>query len=181
MFVDKKTKVLVSKSFKTASSSFYDLLNQQSLNGGIIRFDYHRTINQILKEYDLDQEEYNTWTLIRNPWDYVVSAYCWARWNYECPTHYSFEDFIFKYSEFNWKKQIDYWDLEYIDYVIQYENLEEDSKKFCQIYGYSYHPLKKLKSGIRPEKSYQEWHTDKTRDYIYDVFEYVIKVYDYEY
>lgn len=181
MFIDSATKVLVSKSFKTAGSSFYELLSKQP-EESVERFDNHKTIREIIKKYNISEEDYTKITLIRNPWDYVVSAYYWARYNRECPVRYTFDDFVFKDSVFNWKKQLDFWELEIIDDVVQFENFDGDCRKFCDRYGYAYSKPKRYKSGIRPKNSpYQLHYSNTSREHIEMYFYDFIQVYDYKF
>lgn len=181
MFIDLKQKVLVSKSFKTASSSFFDLLSDVE-GDHIIKFDYHRTIKQMLQEYRLKEDKFTKITLIRNPWDYVVSAYFWAKYNNECPEHFEFEDFVYKDSEFNWKKQLYYWDLDYIDDVVKFEQFKDYSKMFCLMYAYPYKEPKRFKSGVRPSYiHYRDIHNRGTKDYIGSYFKNIIEAFEYEY
>jgi hypothetical protein len=152
MYYNKDKKLIVSKSFKTAI---------------VDKFNLPSSITKIVQ--------------VRNPWDYVVSAYYWAIKNQECPKNYTFEDFIFKPSNFNWKKQLEWWDLNYIDNFIRYEYLEQDIQAFSQLFNFNYDGLTNEKSDIRPKVFYQELHTLETKEYIQEIFKDQIKAFNYEY
>lgn len=182
MFVDYKNKIIVSKSFKTASSSFYKVI-QKGVNHNRYRlFNNHRTIKGIVASFNLKYEDYTKITLVRNPWDYMVSAYFWAIKNNECPSGYNFEDFVFKKSSFNWTKQKMYWDLDYIDRVIIYEDFEFQCKAFCREYGFKYTRPEKVKNNSRPfNTNYTDIHTERTKKYVENYFKDIIDKYDYRY
>jgi len=180
MYYNKDKKLIVSKSFKTASSSFYLFLNRNACTGNYYIWNDHMPLKNIVDKFNLPSSITKI-VQVRNPWDYVVSAYYWAIKNQECPQDYTFEDFVFKPSNFNWQKQLDYWDLNYIDNFIKYEHLKSDIKAFCQTFDFSYDYLDKEKSGIRPQISYIEVHTPKTKEYIQEIFKNQIKKFNYEY
>ena len=181
MYYNKDKKVIVSKSFKTASSSFYCFLKRNARIGEFALMNQHLTLKQIINKFNLNKNKVIKIVQVRNPWDYVVSSYYWAKDQKKCPQGYTFEDFIFKPSKFNWQKQLDFWDLNYIDNFIKYEHLENDIKAFCQTHDFSYDYLSKEKGGIRPQISYIEVHTPKTKEYIQEIFKNQIKTFNYEY
>lgn len=182
MFIDYSKKVIVSKSFKTASSSLYELLNKGANHNNSFLFNGHKTIKEIIDSYSIEPKIFDKLTIVRNPWDYVVSAYFWAKHNKECPPSYSFEDFILKDSKFNWRKQKKFWDLRYLDRVIYYEDFDNQCKGFCREYGYTYNKPPKIKSGIRPKKvNYRDVHSPNTIREVYFFFEKFIKELNYKY
>lgn len=180
MYYNQDKNLIVSKSFKTASSSFYSFLNRNARIGNYHIWDNHMPLKNIVDKFNLPSSIIKV-VQVRNPWDYVVSAYYWAIRNKECPKNYTFEDFIFKPSNFNWKKQLEFWDLNYIDNFIRYEHLENDIKAFSQSFGFTYDYLTKEKSGVRPSVSYIEVHTPETKEYIQKIFKDQIKAFNYEY
>lgn len=181
MYYNVDKKLIVSKSFKTASSSFFTYLSQNARVGNYELSDNHFTLQQMVGMYKLQIEEVTKIVQVRNPWDYVVSAYYWAVRNSECPSVYTFEDFVFKPSDFNWQKQLKWWDLDYIDNFIRYEYLEQDIAAFAQSFNFPYFSLGKEKSGIRPSITYQEIHTEDTKEYIAEFFKDQIQAFRYEY
>ena len=134
MYYNPHKKVLISKSFKTASSSLYTFFVSNLMDSECNQMNAHRTISQLIDIWDLPTDGLTRIVGIRNPWDYVTSAYHWAQLNGECPLSYSFNDFIFKKSDFDWKRQLNFWDINYIDDVIVFENFNEEIERICKKY-----------------------------------------------
>jgi len=134
MYYNEKNKILISKSFKTAGSSLYELLNEYvgKSHGMLANNHYHP--KQWRRMMGVNKNNSITVVGIRNPWDYVSSAYHWALLNGECPPSYSFNDFIFKPSEFNWQKQKLWWDVNEIDDIIIFEDLENEINRIAISY-----------------------------------------------
>ncbi len=167
MWYSSKSNIQISKSFKTASSSVYQLIKDNWFREGDKLIDNHWTHNKIEDEWGVKGKRI---TLIRNPWDYIVSAYHWALRNGEAPNEYSFEDFLYKPSGFDWKKQLEYWDCESDD-VIQLETLDADIERIRTKYNLAKitipltHQKKTLHRG-----NYQSYYNKESRDYIRLVF-----------
>ena len=89
------------------------------------------------------------------------------------------------------------------DFMIKYENLENDYKKVCEHFGIPYEPLLRLNTSTRfsaedlakykdlygakkdnnvyVNKSYQEHYNDESREYIGKIYAQLLKRYDYEF
>ena len=167
MWWSKRRNIQISKSFKTASSSIYELIKDNWFREGDKLIDNHWTHQKIEKEWKVKGERI---TLIRNPWDYVVSAYHWALRNGECPNEYSFEDFLYKPSGFDWQKQLLYWDCESDD-IIQFESLNKDIERIRDKYNLPHIviPLTHQKKTTN-RKKYQSYYNEESKDFIRLVF-----------
>jgi len=112
MYIDTYYKIIIPKGFKVAGSSLYTYLRNNVVGDryqDVILYNNHNTFSEIINEFGFEIDDYREVKIIRNPWDYVVSAYEWSRYNREIPENMDFSDFVFKDSKFNWKKQIAYW------------------------------------------------------------------------
>ena len=157
MYYNPHKKVLISKSFKTASSSLYTFCISNLMEDGSKQMNMHRTIPQIIEMWDVPTDDLTRIVGIRNPWDYVASAYHWAQINGECPLSYSFNDFIFKQSDFDWKKQLKFWDTNYIDDVILFEDLYNELQRICETYN--------LPTGLNKPVSWEKKTLNQTMGY----------------
>jgi len=169
MYYHPQKKILISKSFKTASSSFFSFLKDNCCGEKGLVVNKHITLKNLLKKYKLNSQDVTKIVQVRNPWGYIVSAYYWAKSNKECPSNYTFEDFVFKSNQFYILKQLEFWDLNYIDKVIRFEHLKEDIKQFCLDYNFSYINISHQKKGSY-KKHYREVHTQETAQYVANIF-----------
>ena len=71
------------------------------------------------------------------------------------------------------------------DFMIKYENLENDYKKVCEHFGIPYEPLIKLYTDTRmdvdPDRTYQKYYIPRTRDYIGNLYAKLIERYNYDF
>ena len=169
MYYNPKSKIIISKSFKTAGSSLYTLIKNNWLEEGCRLDNEHYTLKECQGIYKT--KEFTQLTLIRNPYDYVVSAYHWGKRNEEVPQDYTFQDFLYKPSQFNWQKQLKFWDTNDTDDVIQFEQLDVEIERL--VYEYN---LPKVKTPIPHEKktvervSYQYYYNEEDKHYVRRVF-----------
>jgi hypothetical protein len=95
-------------------------------------------IRYIEKSSDLSSEQFFKFTCIRNPWDLAVSWYFFQRYNKRKIAQCSFEEYVekrCKESDFlNIKPFLFHKNNYSIDYVIRYENYEEDTQKIFDKY-----------------------------------------------
>ena len=169
MYYNPKRKIIISKSFKTAGSSLYTLIKNNWLEEGTQLHDMHWTLEECQNIYG--EKEFTQLTLIRNPYDYVVSAYHWGKRNNEVPHEYSFQDFLYKPSDFNWQKQLKFWDTNYTDDVIQFEKIEEEIQRLVDEYNLP-QPTTQLPHEKKTvdRKDYKEYYREEDIHYIRRVF-----------
>ena len=169
MYYNPHSKIIISKSFKTAGSSLYTLIKDNWLQEGCELHDWHWTLRECQERFN--EKDFTQLTLIRNPWDYVVSAYHWAQRNGECDRSWTFQDFIYKDCAFDWKKQLRFWDTDDTDDVIQFEKIEEEIQRLVDEY-----KLPQPTTELPHEKKtldrtrYQDYYTTEDYHYIRRVF-----------
>lgn len=168
MYYNPKSKIIISKSFKTAGSSLYTFIRKNWMLEGCKLDDYHWTLEQCQNHYN--EKNFTQLTLIRNPWDYVVSAWFWAMRNGESPV-ISFQDFLYKDTPFRWRKQKGFWDVRFIDDVIQFEKIQEEIQRLIDEYHLPQpnHPLPHEKRTLN-RKEYGYYYEDKDIEYVGEVF-----------
>lgn len=161
---------------------------------------------------------YFKFSIVRNPWDMVVSRYFWNKknatprknplqvlaeiarsplnpdlygklWNAakrslmrtELTETDTFDDFLKKLPS-NLSNTRYYFDdngNQINDFVIRYEQLNEDFKTVCEKIGIPYEPLPSLKTKTRASRDYRELYNDKTRQMIADMFRQEIATFGY--
>lgn len=127
-----------------------------------------------------------TFTIVRNPWDRVVSAYHYRIQSGRLSKEVSFEKYVnpkTKLGMVHLPKQIDY--LSYngelvCKEILKCESIDSDFSKFVKKYSIVLkEPLKKHRSSKR--KTYQSYYTDKTRKQVADWFKEDIEAFNYKF
>ena len=177
MYYNPKSKIIISKSFKTAGSSLYTLIKNNWMLEGCRLDDMHYTLKECQKIYG--EKEFTQITLIRNPHDYVVSAYHWGKRNGEVPHDYTFQDFLYKPSQFNWQKQLRFWETDDIDDVIQFEKIEEEIQRLVDEYHLP-QPTTQLPHEKKSvdRKPYREYYTKEDKEFIQNFFAHQLYFWD---
>ena len=124
---------------------------------------------------------YFKFTIVRNPWDYVVSKYFFAQRhkNEQIP----FEEWIqIKVLDHG----MDFYTINgsiAVDHFLRYESLEHDLNNCLRNLGIQEAPkLPRAKGGFRPKgKDYRDVHTPFTKDYVSRVFAPMIDHFKYTY
>lgn len=175
MYYNPHKKVLISKSFKTASSSLYTFCVTNLMEDGCQQMNMHRTIEQLIDRWQIPTDNLVKIVGIRNPWDYLASAYHWAQMNGECPLSYSFNDFLFKECDFDWKRQLSFWDIENIDDVIVFEDFSNELQRISKLYnlqGGIGKPVSWEKKTLNQSMGYRTlYHNQEEIDEVRSVFE----------
>ncbi|SHE85725.1 Sulfotransferase family protein [Desulfacinum infernum DSM 9756] len=132
-------------------------------------------------------KEYFKFTIVRNPWDRVVSLYFWHSRNkpefkpqrkiYH-KLGWPFNELreirkVFdKFVEGEWETNDKFYLIDgdlCVDFAVRYENLSDDLNKVCQIIGLPPLELPSLKKGFRPDKHhYSEYYTEKSKKIVAD-------------
>jgi len=160
--------------------------------------------------------EYFKFTIVRNPWDMLVSRYFWSKqvvqktpkqiveevkkeplnidkWgklSIACDRHIrhkvvtpddDFRAFIKKlHGNFsNTKYYFDWKGKPWNDFVMRYENLEEDYKTVCKKIGIPYEPLPGLKTKVRESRNYSTMYDDESRKIVAKLFKKEIEYFHY--
>jgi hypothetical protein len=153
-------------------------------------------------------DDYLKFSVIRNPWDRVVSLYYWRTHNEKGENNttdvlnikdpLTFEQFM----KGSGKKTLmlggdkvfndsDNWDLVTIndkpicDFYIRYEDLNEDIKKLCDKLGITNYDLSLLpnhKGGYRKDKrDYRDYYNEETKDIVAQLYKKEIKEWGYKF
>ena len=139
---------------------------------------------------------YYKFTIVRNPWDMVVSRYFQQKalpgrlfnilkinnkpWKFPK----SLPDCLKNYKE-RWLNNQHYFDKNgepICDFYIRYENLEEDYKKVCEHLGMPYKKLPRLKTEIRNDRShYSTFYNGETKKIVENMFKRQIEAFGYKF
>ena len=122
---------------------------------------------------------YFKFTVVRNPWDKVVSLY---HHRFGPNPAISFSEFVDKYI----KRSVD-WDLYTIkkeprcNFYIRFENLEEDIERVCQILRIPFNKkrIQHYKLGNKIHNHYRDYYDDKTREIVRKVYQREINFFKY--
>ncbi|OGM03875.1 hypothetical protein A2715_01975 [Candidatus Woesebacteria bacterium RIFCSPHIGHO2_01_FULL_39_32] len=125
---------------------------------------------------------YYKFTVIRNPWDQVVSRYHWEKYRTE-------PDLVFNYFienfEQKWTNTRFYFNAQgklICDYYIRYENLYRDYKQVCDHLGIPNAKLPRLKSKHRKNRRhYSKYYNKKTRKIVRELFIKEIECFNYQF
>ncbi len=163
--------------------------------------------------------DYFVFTIVRNPWDMVVSRYFWNKKNAtprmtptevlqeikqhplnvdlygkllnaqrrsvkskELGPNDDFKTFVMQKLPANISNSKYYFDWRgkpFNDFVIRYENLDQDYKTLCEKIGVPYEPLPSLKTKTRKKRNYQEMYDDELRDWVAKKFQREIEYFGY--
>jgi hypothetical protein len=143
------------------------------------------TDQSILNFIDLSQHDF-TFSCVRNPWDRVVSAYQNGGWNLpqereRCPT---FADCIEAMRTNNFPTQTSLaskWhltpaarhlyrdDKQAVDFIMKFENLQEDFDTACQTLGIDPHTIRH--DNATEHKPYREYYTEDSRNVVAEYYQ----------
>lgn len=105
-------------------------------------------------------KEYFKFTCIRNPWDRTVSRYFWK--------FDTFDKERFK-QVINWHEyRAQKFDYEGCDFIMRFENLQEDFNTVCDKIGIEHIELPVMNKSNRGD--YHQYYDDETREMVYNKF-----------
>ena len=138
-------------------------------------------IKTILKE---DWANYFKFTIVRNPWDRIISMYHQIfHQAYGIKTGKSLEFFLQNYSPAPWEYGIqcsDYAD-EDMDLIIKFEDRQNGLNKLQDLTGLKINHSRKSRSRTREKKDYREYYNEITKKAVENYFSKDIKLYDYSF
>ena len=175
---------------------------------------------------DIDFKDYFKFTIVRNPWDTLVSFFWWnfygftvigqekknslyskrgrmsivpmrsdsdsvlkAKFQYFLESKMSKSDAdglpFYKNDDtvLSWFEKIfNSFIIDDIDFILKFENINNDYSDLCKRIGISENSLHRFKSNIRKsKKNYRSYYNDYTRDLVKEKFEIVIKKFEYKF
>ena len=163
---------------------------------------YHKSINELYKDYEQELEECFKFAFVRNPWDRLVSAYYDFKILRDTRKFPSFDVFCENLIESKWVENVHFRPqhtfLESkrfgdphrtMDYIGRYENLQEDLSTIfnrCNgILGINIETWLSLAPKYRETRSdrkhYTKYYNDQTRELVRKIYEKDIELFEYEY
>ena len=136
-------------------------------------------------------EEYFKFSVVRNPWDLMISSYFWIVYVVTKQTEIQeinlneFRSYILNPDKNVYKNSERYFDKEgnpILDFYIRYEQLNEDYKTVCEKVNMPVVELPRLKSNIRKSgQHYSQYYTDETREIVAHMFKREINYFNYSF
>ena len=154
--------------------------------------DYKEVLSQAESLFKIDN--FFIFTIVRNPWDRMVSWYCYHKHTrrHKLVKDLTFLDFI-RYSikstepnkfkkTFKLIKQMDIiQDINKISFIGRYENLQNDWKIICDNIKFPHHTLPHQKKYKRTKEHYRDYYDDKTKDLVYENYKQDIDTFNYSF
>ena len=203
----------VKKNFHIIDPSLYDPDNPNFV-GASPRV--HITPSELQYTFPKEWETYSRIGAVRNPYDMVYSMWAFRMVIRPDQPQRTFSEWVLNKEGYmingrpgHKHKVLEFWfdhdtglPIKY-DFMIKYENLENDYKNVCEHFGIPYEPLVKLNTATRldheaiakfralykiekdgnvyPNKSYRKVYDDETREYVGNLYGKLIERYNYEF
>lgn len=181
----------------TTNADHQDGLERFDLKNDIYSFKKHSILTEYKKELDANFfESLFKFTVVRNPWDRLISYYFSPHrnkkkfnrnefkeiiWNTPILRHYTSEISFFDkvFSKFNIYREKEKSLDKYVDYFIRFENLESDFKKVCDILNISHESLPVRNKSDK--KHYSYYYDDELIDFVEKKFQEEIDYFNYKF
>ena len=128
---------------------------------------------------------YTKFSIVRNPWDRIISIWATTRWHETAglALNCSLETFIRnlkphpreRYNSLFYHEILD----EEMDFVLRFENLEDDLNRMLTVSGHQ--PVQLPHVNKKQRGSYQQMHTEQSRALIREMFARDIEAFGYEF
>lgn len=152
----------------------------------------HQSINDVRVVLPLDLlNSYNKISMIRNPWDRLVSMYFFRNEIFEkdyniCNFNHFISSDIWKDGKFKIHTVDEFLSLDnkiYCDMFIRYENYDNDVDSFFKLYNIPIQKNKlRLKSNYRPNSlNYRDLYDNISKDIVEEYFQSDIKMFNYKF
>jgi len=136
--------------------------------------------------------EYTKLTIVRNPWDMMVSSFFWHKRHQDLKNvnlKADFNDWIKTNEPLNKLKKnislaIDTEGNRILDYYIRFESLQQSYMQFCEKVGIESIDLPRLKSNVRKlrnNETYESFYTNASRNLVHEHSNLYIKEFGYEF
>ena len=128
---------------------------------------------ELIREEGHNPKDYFKFTIVRNPWDRLVSWY--YHWNKIHENQMDFESFAIE-------REMPYRSLDKMDYIMQFENLRRDWTRLCRKINIERTGLPHVQySTNRPKRNYQDYFSAKTKKIVAERHKEVIEMFDYKF
>lgn len=138
-----------------------------------------------------DPSQYLKFTSIRNPWDRAVSLFYHLRTidqrnkknaHKTLPKEMQFQEFIEKRKGSCAIPQISLLKKNIFDFILRYENLQEDFDTMCDMINVKTKPLCHIQYDTkRPKRNYRDYYDERTKKIVEKRNEEYIKLFNYEF
>lgn len=175
MYYNVHKNIIICKTYKTASTTLYKLLENCKDNSILIRD--HLSIKTIRKRYNIQKENVTCIVGIRNPWDMVSSYYHYCVDGEEegVPSNESFEFFIRNRKRL-WCRNTNNWDFSEIDDVVVFEDLENEINRIGNAYDIDCMNNPKIPHiGKSSNTNFKENYNEELKDIVFREYENYIK------
>jgi hypothetical protein len=200
--IDDKHKFIFIHIPKTGGTSIEKVFNRQ-----MKRHCKHLTMSDYENELKSDIEKYFIFSVIRNPWDRILSYYFWRKWgggrlSSEGKSFKSWIDLIVKVDKSQMQESNNYCDNESqcrnfmmaidsqfnsltidgeltIDYLIRFENFQDDFNIVCDKIGITRQKLPHKNK--KKHKHYTEYYDDETKQIVAKKYAKDIEYFNYEF
>ena len=141
--------------------------------------------------------QYFKFTVIRNPWDRAVSQWCFQKQRAGNAYKKTFKQFVrvptgiplqphlwfLSPPRYREKDQIISYVESNIDFILRYENLQDDFNKLCDRLSIprATLPRKYSSSSVRQNKPYQDYYDEQTQELIARIYDLDINYFNYEF
>lgn len=167
---------------RTGGSSIETALAGRRVPFKEFRGEKHLTASNAKKLYSEYWDDYFTFTIVRNPWDRVVSHYNFSPFrSINALSGKSLKYFLEKYKPYSHEPNpCDYDNIIDIplDFVGRFENLNEDFKKICKHIGAN---LVLPHIGKTEHQDYTKYYNKETQKMVQEIYEKDIERYNYQF
>jgi hypothetical protein len=166
---------------KCAGTSIKDALNDLVIEPNQLTSG-HPTLSQCqeaIEKQGLQFGQYYIFSITRNPWDRMVSWYYHAL-NTTASFSGSFDDFVCKRLIEKNENLLPPYDV--CDFVIEFDNLQEDFSKVLNKLGFDSTQLPhRNHNSKRPKRNYQDYYSEKSKSIVQDYFSEIIIKFNYSF
>tara|TARA_B100001939_G_C16917907_1_gene607834 strand:+ start:415 stop:1128 length:714 start_codon:yes stop_codon:yes gene_type:complete len=195
MFIDNDlVKIVFIHIPKTGGISIGDVLKANYGGHQCIQYNIHHTLSELLDKYP-KCNEYIKFSVVRNPWDKMVSQFEYSkrvRDQSVLKVNTDFNTWLKRLYKYKYDNTVKYFCGNSIDWllnsdgdidmdaILKFEQLNEHFKIFCEKYNLKYRPLPH--KNVSPNrKPYQEYYNDETKSLVAKHFKKDIKLFDYKF
>ena len=179
MYYNSQTNLVILGIYKTASTTVHDMIEKYA-NDDHIYLDRgaHFSIDSFMSAIGLNFDDVDVVLGIRNPWDCISSFYhAHIRMTDDTLDDYKMREFL-EINQGNWRRVIERWEIDRLDDVIVFEELQESLNRLGREYdmeGLIDKPLLHQNISKNSEIDYRDFYNEADRHYVQGAFDERIK------